>query len=218
MKILACGDIHNSKDNFSIICQKHKDSDLIILNGDITQFGTIGDFQQIIRNLEQDKLFINWGNCDTQDVIDKIKESSYNLDSSGYILKNSNIGIFGLSGSNRTPFGTFAEYSEEDIYKRLVKGYNHISEAGIKILFSHPPPYKTKLDRTFFGSHAGSRSVRRFLEEYAIDLGIFSHIHEAWGKDIINSIPIYNIGAVKNKRFSIISSVDNGIKVELLSL
>ena len=48
------------------------------------------------------------------------------------------------------------------------------------ILSIHMPPYGTKLDMLGVDhSHAGSRSVRRLLQENRFSIGLFGHIHES---------------------------------------
>lgn len=218
MKILCCADLHNHSDKFDLILRNCTDYDYIVLNGDITNFGSIENFRNIYNKLNPDKTFINWGNCDSPHVIEEIQNKKNCLHAKGFILPGSETGIFGLSGSNTTPFRTYGEYSEQDRYHDLTEGYKFISDCRTKILFTHAPPYKTKTDRTFMGIHAGCRAIRKFLEEYPIDLVICSHIHESYGQDALHTANIYNTGAVKNKRYGIIFIHDNNIKVELLTV
>ncbi len=219
MKILACGDIHNSRKNLELILNNAEKCDYIILNGDITNFGNIEDYREIEKTAKNHgSLYINWGNCDTPEIIAEIENKGGSLDGKGYMLEGNSTGIFGLSGSNITPLNTCAEYSEQELYDRLVKGFENISGADARLLFSHVPPYGTRIDRTFFGLHAGSKAVRRFLENYRVELGIFSHIHEASGSDRLASVPVYNIGAVRDKRYAIIRIAGKKIDVELYRL
>jgi len=47
------------------------------------------------------------------------------------------------------------------------------------IYVTHAPPYNTKLDVLYNGGHAGSRSVRKFIEELSPPLSLHGHIHES---------------------------------------
>lgn len=217
MKILCCGDIHNDIYSLKLVLDKEKDHDIIILNGDITNFGKLKDFHSIMNMIDSEKVYINWGNCDTGDIINEIRLSSRDLDSKGYALRE-DIGIFGLSGSSPTPFKTFGEYSEDILYNNLKKGYESICEYRIKILFSHCPPYDTKIDKVYNNLSVGSKALRKFLEEYCIDYAICSHIHEAVGMDHLDNTNIYNIGAIKNRHYALINIKDNNIGVQLLSV
>jgi uncharacterized protein len=85
--------------------------------------------------------------------------------------------VAGLGYSSPTPFDTPGEYSEEEIAARLKKF------AGLKplVLICHCPPLDTELDRIKKGVHAGSRSVREFIEAEQPEYFFCGHIHEAEG-------------------------------------
>jgi Icc-related predicted phosphoesterase len=85
--------------------------------------------------------------------------------------------VAGLGYSSPTPFNTPGEYSEEQIAQHLQKF------AGLTplVLVCHAPPYGTALDRVRPGLHAGSRSVREFIEKYQPEHFFCGHIHEAEG-------------------------------------
>ncbi|HTB13724.1 MAG TPA: metallophosphoesterase [Bryobacteraceae bacterium] len=85
--------------------------------------------------------------------------------------------VAGLGYSSPTPFDTPGEYTESEIAERLAKF------AGLKplVLICHCPPLNTALDRIKEGLHAGSRSVREFIEAEQPDYFFCGHIHEAEG-------------------------------------
>lgn len=88
--------------------------------------------------------------------------------------------VAGLGYSSPTPFGTPGEYSEEQIAQRLEKF------AGLSplVLVCHAPPLQTELDQVRPGLHAGSQSVRAFLEREQPEHFFCGHIHEAEGREI----------------------------------
>jgi Icc-related predicted phosphoesterase len=49
------------------------------------------------------------------------------------------------------------------------------------VLICHAPPYRTALDRVRPNLHAGSRSIREFIERHQPDYFFCGHIHEAEG-------------------------------------
>jgi Icc-related predicted phosphoesterase len=49
------------------------------------------------------------------------------------------------------------------------------------VLICHAPPRGTALDRVREGLHAGSQSVREFVDRYQPDYLFCGHIHEAEG-------------------------------------
>jgi len=88
--------------------------------------------------------------------------------------------VAGLGYSSPTPFETPGEYSEEQLAERLSKF------AGLEplVLVCHAPPYQTELDQIRSGLHAGSKSVRTFIEAEQPEYFFCGHIHEAEGREI----------------------------------
>jgi uncharacterized protein len=99
--------------------------------------------------------------------------------------------VAGLGYSSPTPFDTPGEYSESEIAERLAKF------AGLKplVLICHCPPLNTALDRIKEELHAGSRSVREFIEAEQPEYFFCGHIHEAEGVVIqMGSTRAQNVG------------------------
>jgi Icc-related predicted phosphoesterase len=85
--------------------------------------------------------------------------------------------VAGLGYSNPTPFNTPGEYTEQQIADRLQR----FAEFNPLVLICHAPPYDTPLDQIRPGVHAGSRSVRQFIDRYQPAYFFCGHIHEAEG-------------------------------------
>ena len=99
--------------------------------------------------------------------------------------------IAGLGYSSPTPFNTPGEYSEAELAERLAP----FAELTPLILICHAPPYGTALDCVRDGLHAGSRSVREFVERNQPDYLFCGHIHEAEGTQIqIGKTQAINVG------------------------
>jgi len=99
--------------------------------------------------------------------------------------------IAGLGYSSPTPFNTPGEYTEAEIEKRLAPF------AGINplVLICHCPPHGTVLDRVRLGLHAGSRSVRKFIEDHQPEFFFCGHIHEAAGvSTLLGKTRAFNVG------------------------
>jgi uncharacterized protein len=88
--------------------------------------------------------------------------------------------VAGLGYSPPTPFDTPGEYTEAQIAEKLG------AFAGLEplVLVCHAPPYGTDLDRVRSGVHAGSKSVRDFIEKQQPEYFFCGHIHEAEGVEI----------------------------------
>jgi hypothetical protein len=88
--------------------------------------------------------------------------------------------VAGLGYSSPTPFNTPGEYSEREMAERLGRF------SGLKplVLICHCPPWNTGLDAVRPGFHAGSRSVREFIEREQPAHFFCGHIHEAEGAEL----------------------------------
>ncbi|MFN0166466.1 MAG: metallophosphoesterase [Bryobacteraceae bacterium] len=99
--------------------------------------------------------------------------------------------VAALGYSSPTPFNTPGEYSEEEIRRRL----EPFAALRPLVLICHAPPFQTELDRVRDGLHAGSRSVRQFIEEHQPAHFFCGHIHEAEGVTIkLGSTQATNVG------------------------
>jgi len=197
MKIIAFGDIHEHTENIETI-KGISDADCIIITGDITNFGgkdKAARIIDIIKGYNNQCLYAQPGNMDRKSVNDYLDKLNTNLHGNGFVIEN--VGIFGVGGSNSTPFKTPTEYSEKEIEKFLERGYAKVKHMPIKIMVPHAPPINTKVDMVGNGVHVGSMSVRKIIEKYQPQLCITGHIHEAKGSDKIGNTVIMNPGELK---------------------
>ncbi len=99
--------------------------------------------------------------------------------------------VAGLGYSNPTPFHTPGEYSEAELADRL----SPFAALRPLVLICHAPPRDTALDRVREKLHAGSRSVREFVDRHQPDYLFCGHIHEAEGVEIeIGRTKAVNVG------------------------
>jgi uncharacterized protein len=97
----------------------------------------------------------------------------------------------GLGYSNITPFNTPGEYSEEEIAEAL-KAFDGVQ--GLHLV-AHCPPRDTALDEFAPGRHAGSSSVRAWMDRAQPSYLFCGHIHEAAGvRERIGSTQCFNVG------------------------
>lgn len=217
MNILAVTDIHSRIGYARKLVGKIKNVDVVVIAGDITDFGDINLALHIISLLQKacrNVVFVP-GNCDDPKLI-KVKgmKNTVNLHENYFIADD--VAFLGVGGSNITPFHTPIEYTEDELWNILLKLFNMLESKReyLKILVSHTPPYNTKVDTTFFGTHAGSVSVRKAIETFKPRLCICGHIHEARGVDRIGETLIVNPGPLMRKRYALISVNENSVEVE----
>jgi uncharacterized protein len=176
MKLLIFSDIHNDWQALEKIISR--EADLYICLGDLSHRGQNLDQAGKLLTVLKKKLWIMPGNQETVPEIIKLS----NLYGLTYFhdqvkLKN-NFQLAGFGLSSPTPFNTQGELSEQVLKKSLS------AFAGLKnlILFTHVPPFNTKLDTNYRGIRAGSISLKKFIEDNQ-PLYVFSgHVHENEGK------------------------------------
>jgi Icc-related predicted phosphoesterase len=193
MLIIAFGDVHMQPERAKRIPEIRL-ADCVVVNGDLTIRGSRADALSVVDALSElnGNVYAHIGNMDKAEVDVMFTEMGINLNGRGVLVGE--VGLFGLGGSPPTPFGTPSEFSERELEATLRRAYEDVKEARIKILFSHPPPVNTAVDRVRSGQHVGSSSVRRFLEEADCSACVCGHIHEAVGTDRVGSALVINPG------------------------
>ncbi len=208
MRLLCVSDIHGRYNNVVKLLHDVKGYDVAVLSGDITHLGDYGESESIISlflSVGEDlgaKTIAVPGNMDRQGVLRFLEDKGISLNGNGLIWGN--IGFMGIGGSNKTPFSTPNELSDTDMLNLLNEGYEKIENADIKVLVSHAPPKKTKIDKSFMGLHAGSEVIKNFIEKHDIDLCICGHIHEAKGEDRLGKCICVNPGPLKDGYYAFV--------------
>ncbi len=208
MKIIAFGDIHMATGAAARI-PLIDEADQIIATGDLTNYGRKAEARQVLDELlaYNRNLLAMVGNLDNFEINDYLDELGINLHRQARLLDRK-ICLVGAGGSNKTPFGTPSEFSEDELSSilsdSLAQGQEFMSLAGLNgndipmLLVSHTPPHGTAVDRLTSGGHAGSTAVRQFIEEHQPRVCITGHIHEARGEDHIGNTHIINPGMLQN--------------------
>lgn len=222
MMVLAGTDFHGYKPAFEALAvgARREKADLIVICGDITNFGTKEQAETLLRMLAEagiPVLFVP-GNCDPPSLTEINLKGVTCIHGSGAVLGG--LVFLGVGGSPITPFNTFFEMSENEMAKILDRCLNNIGEVHRRsiVLVSHSPPKNTRTDRTFMGIHVGSSSIRSFIEKHKPLLTICGHIHEAKGKDLIDSSLIVNPGPARQGNYAIIHINKDGLNVEFKTI
>ena len=215
MKIISFGDIHEDTQNLLKIDDELRYADLIIISGDITNYQGKSVAENVINSVRKynTNVLAQLGNLDLGEVNDYLSQENINMHGKGHIFNN--IGIFGVGGSNFTPFKTPTEFSEVEINSFLVDGYKKVEECEVKIMVPHMPPINTKVDKVSSGMHVGSKSVRDFIEGYKPDMCICGHIHESRGDDVIGDTKIFNAGMFKEGGYVLIEYINGSLNGKL---
>lgn len=191
----------------------------VIVLGDLSGYGRFRNFEMnredanhILEILNGFEILAIPGNCDSIPTIKFFEKKEVSLHEKIRVVDS--ISIAGFGGSSPTPFETPFELSESEIYDKLKKLLNGVKTEKT-ILVLHSPPKNTNCDITGNGSHVGSESVRKIIEEFQPNLVVSSHVHESAGtKDMIGDTEIANIGPISGDNIGIIE-IGGEIKIEL---
>ncbi len=215
MKIISFGDIHEDLSNLIPLKNELKNADLVIVTGDLTNFHGRKEAKNVIEEIMKynENILAQLGNLDQPEVNDYLTEKGINLHGNGFIRDD--IGIFGVGGSNPTPFNTPTEFSDNEIETFLLDGIDKIKDATFKIMVPHMPPKDTKLDIISAGVHVGSQSVRDFIVKHKPDITLSGHIHEARGSDTIGNTLVFNAGMFREGGYVVITKHPEHLSAEL---
>jgi uncharacterized protein len=206
VKIVSFGDVHMATSNLSRMTDITRDTDLIIVSGDLTNFGGIDDARKVLDDVRGacPHVLALSGNLDKREVMPFLEVEGVALHGKGVELGG--IGIFGCGGSNITPFHTPTELSEDEIYETLKRGYAEVRRCSPLLMVCHTPPFETKCDRLVGGKSVGSTAARRFIEEVKPDVCISGHIHESAAVDSIGPTTIVNAGPFKGGGYIVVQN------------
>lgn len=175
MKLLIFSDIHNDWKTLERLLKV--DADYYIAAGDQVTWAKGIEACGKILHARAEKMYVLPGNHESAD---QVAGMCARYDLHNFHERHIEIGrwrIAGLGYSNPTPFNTPGEYSEPQLAERLQR----FAELTPLVLVCHAPPYDTALDEIRSGLHAGSRSVREFIDHHQPEYFFCGHIHEAEG-------------------------------------
>ena len=188
-RALIFSDIHN--DSKALERLMEIDADYYFAAGDLVNWARGLENAGEIMKRRADKMYVLPGNHESAQDIETLCARFGFVNFHEQTMQIGAMHVAGLGYSNPTPFDTPGEYSEEEIAARLTKF------AGLKplVLICHCPPLNTELDRIKEGLHAGSQSVREFIEAEQPEYFFCGHIHEAEGVVIeMGSTRAQNVG------------------------
>jgi hypothetical protein len=189
VKLLIFSDIHSN----------HKALERLVAT-EADYYFAAGDLVNWSRGLERcgeilqsrgDRVYVLPGNHESAAQIARFCEQFGFHNFHEQTIQIGNYQVAGLGYSNPTPFNTPGEYSEAELAARLER----FAPLKPLILVCHAPPYGTALDRIRDGLHAGSKSVREFVDRRQPEYLFCGHIHEAEGAAIeIGKTKAVNVG------------------------
>ena len=208
MRILSVADIHGSQYRLNTVLNNigKYSPDLVVICGDITQFGP-GEVATNFLNQIPVETFAIPGNIDTSEVGPAIcKSKAENIDLKR-VVKNG-ISFVGIGGTIPSPLSNIIisdKYSKKPI--------DHVIDEK-SILVTHEPPFKTQ-DKVFIGHHAGSKELKELVEKYKPRLVLCGHAHEDPGMTTFHESVIVNCSMGKRTEGALIE-INEEIDVKIL--
>ena len=193
MKILATADLHGSQYRLNIVLKniERYSPDLVIICGDITQFGPGELAKTLLDQIPIDTLVVT-GNIDTGDVGKGIDDSKATKIEMKRVIKNG-IPFVGINGIDPNHF----KVAEE---KKLLDDKS--------VLISHEPPYGVQ-DKVFLGMHGGNKDLRDMIDKFKPRLVLCGHIHEDPGITKIGKTIVINCSMGKRGEGALIELNDS---------
>ena len=208
MRVYTVADIHGSQFRLNIALEQIAvhDPELVVICGDITQFGPADVATNFLNQISVDTLAVH-GNCDPDSTIDAIERSTAENIHLKKVTRGG-IDFVGLGG-----------VSESVDAKRLLNvngGKKPLGEVltGSSVLVSHVPPFKT-MDRVFIGHHAGSKDLRSIVDEFHPRLVLCGHIHENPGMVMVGESVVINCSMGKRTAGALVD-IGDSIDVKIL--
>lgn len=189
MRVLIFSDIHG--DIRALEKSIAQPADIYISAGDLSTFGkALGKCGEALRPLGE-KCWVLPGNHETANENSSFCKKFGLIDFHRQMKQVGGTWLAGLGYSNPTPFNTPGEYTEEQIGEAL----SAFEGKSPLMLIVHFPPHGTALDQVRFGMHAGSKTLRAWVERIAPTHLFCGHIHECSGKsETLGATQCRNVG------------------------
>jgi Icc-related predicted phosphoesterase len=213
MKLLCITDLHSERAALERILKVEGAVDVILLGGDITNFGTPAEAEDFVRRLRRTgaEVLAVAGNCDSEAIDKRLAELGVSLFRRGVVRQG--VGFYGVSAM--PPWrGTMYELSEDEIGAALAAGRAQLQDPRLEVVVSHSPPRDTRLDRTTRGEHVGSSAVRQLIETAQPALVVCGHIHESPGSERIGQTTVVNCGPAFRGHYAV-ADVGESVRAEL---
>ena len=199
MKILAVADIHGAQYRLNLVLKniERYSPDLVVVCGDITQFGPWELAKNFLDQIPVETLAVT-GNIDTPEVGKGIDESKATKIEMKRVVKKG-VPFVGTNGFDTSQLGVLNN-------KKL------IDEKSVVV--SHVPPYETQ-DKIFLGKHGGSKELREIVDKYKPRLVLCGHIHENPGVIKVGDTTVVNCSMGKRGEGALVE-IDEKISVKML--
>jgi uncharacterized protein len=227
MRILAISDVHGSAEMLARIAPEAAKADLVLIAGDLTDFGGASEARRLLSILESwaGKTVIVAGNCDKLGARSLFEEREISAD--GCFVESGGARVIGAGGSPLRTGMTPYERHDVELSDALELALEELAESGSDpdlplVVLTHTPPKASCADRRK-GADVGSQALADALSRIAPPLWVCGHIHESPCTAHSGRTLVLNPGPLHDGRYAI-ARMEKGTggawraEAELLSL
>ncbi len=203
MKLLCLTDLHGNQKALARIAEAAAPVDLVLLGGDITNFGQPEEAEHLVGQLAQvgAEVLAVAGNCDSAAIEQRLIELGISVFRRGLVRRG--IGFHGLSAMPPWRSDMY-QFTEDELAEMLQEGAAQLEETDRRVVLSHAPPRNGKLDRTHLLKHVGSTALREYVDREQPELVVCGHIHEGRGTTTLGRTTVVNCGTADKGYYALI--------------
>lgn len=206
MNILLLADLHGRIEGLEKLRRTVGAVDLVLLLGDITNFGDSASMGGILDHMAGWPLLGVAGNCDRPSAEQEMTRRGINLDAS-MVVRNG-LRFTGAGRSLPCPGTTPNEVEESDFRRTLGMAEDDGTILPL-VMVTHQSPRDTDADLAGTGHHVGSRSIREYIETHKPVLACCGHIHEARSVSTIGPTTVVNPGPWRDGFYATVELLPN---------
>lgn len=208
MRILAFSDLHEEEAALESLARIAPEHDHVFICGDFARTRSFAE--EVLEAFPNS--FIIPGNWDSETVNGLVSESPQWLHGRRAELEEG-LNVVGFGYSPPTPFFTYGELSEEEIYAQMSK----LPIDRNTLLLLHCPP-KGHFDKVHMVRNIGSESVLRAIEEKKPLAALFGHVHEHSGTSKLGTTELVKLPPANSMRACSLTIKDKRISAEFIPL
>ncbi len=213
MKILAFSDIHDEEIALESLVKLAPNYDYVFACGDISHSTLF--LEELLTKIPNS--FVIPGNWDNRIVNNYMFEQKQCVHEKRIELidnqdPNSKLNVVGFGYSSPTPYGTYGELSEEEIYSKMSK----LPIDQNTLLMLHCPPFGHFDNRG--EKHLGSHSILKIINEKKPVCAFFGHVHENKGVKKLNDTNLIKLPAANEMLAYSLEISSKMFKAQVISL
>ncbi len=218
MEIIALADIHSDLDYLPAIGESIGRADLVLIAGDITNFGGRREARDVLTELTgyNPHVFAVPGNCDGPSVNHFLVESRMDLHCRRVDFQH--VSLLGLCSWLACPHEASSSSDPKTQLNSCLDWIGREIPKDRPVIFvSHQPPFGTAVDAST-ERHSGSQEIRCFLERHPPLVAVSGHIHESRAFDNLGTTILVNPGPFRKGYYALIHIEGVTCRVDLLSV